>query len=75
MMTGEQKLDFIRDQISEIRAGVRSFVLCPYCGTENTPVDKNLCCPLFAAASAAVLDRMEKQAAIDFLNSVNEKVH
>ena len=74
-MTGPEKLDFIRQQIGEIQVGVKSFILCPYCGTENTPVDEKLCCELFAEASAAVLDRMEKQAAVDFLSAVQDKVH
>ncbi len=74
-MTGEQKLASIQQQIIEIKAGLRSFVQCPYCGAENTPVDEKLCCALFAEASKAVLDRMEKQAAIDFLNTVNDRVH
>jgi hypothetical protein len=74
-MTGEQKIEFIRDQIFQIRAGVLSFITCPYCGTENTPADEHLCCELFGEASTGVLDRMEKQAAIDFLNTVADKVH
>jgi hypothetical protein len=74
-MTGEQKLAFLQQQIIEIKAGLRSFIQCPYCGAENTPVDETLCCALFAEASKAILDRMEKQAAIDFLDAVHERVN
>jgi hypothetical protein len=74
-MTGEQKLAFLQQQIIEIKAGLRSFTQCPYCGAENTPVDEKLCCALFAEASKAILDRMEKQAAIDFLDAVHERVN
>ena len=74
-MTGPEKLDFIRQQIMQVRAGLLSFIVCPYCGEENTPVDEKLCCELFAEASAAVLDRMEKQAAVDFLSAVQDRVH
>ena len=74
-MTGEQKIALIQQQICEIRAGLLSFITCPYCGAENTPADEKLCCTLFGEAGAAVLDRMEKQEAIDFLNTVNDKVH
>lgn len=74
-MTGEQKIEFIRDQILQVRAGLLSFVLCPYCGHENTPVDERVCCKLFSDASVAVFDRMEKQEAIDFLNTVQDKVN
>jgi hypothetical protein len=74
-MTGPQKLDFIRDQILQVRAGLLSFITCPYCGEENTPVDEKMCCPLFAEAGTAVLDRMEKQQAIDFLRTIQDKVN
>lgn len=74
-MTGPQKLDFIRDQILQVRAGLLSFITCPYCWEENTPVDEKMCCPLFAEAGTAVLDRMEKQQAIDFLRTIQDKVN
>lgn len=74
MMTGPQKLEFIKSQIMQVRAGLLSFVQCPYCGHENTPVDEKLCCALFGEASAAVLDRMEKQEAVDFLSAVQDRV-
>lgn len=73
-MTGKQKLEFIRDQICELRAGLKTFIVCPYCGEENTPVDEKICCPLFAEASHAVLDRLEKQEAIDFLAKIQDRV-
>lgn len=74
-MTGEQKLAYLQQQIVEIRAGLLTFVTCPYCGTENTPADERLCCPLFAEASAAILDRLEKQEAVDFLAQVQDRVN
>ena len=73
-MTGAQKLDYIRDQIFQVRAGLLSFVTCPYCGQENTPADDHLCCKLFGEASAAVLDRLEKQEAVDFISTIQDKV-
>ena len=74
-MTGEQKIEYIQRQILEIKAGLLSFVTCPYCGTENTPADEYLCCKLFADASAAVMDRMEKQEAVDFMSKVQDRVN
>ena len=74
IMSPEQKLNFIRDQIVQVRTGMLSFITCPYCGKENTPVDEYLCCKLFGDASMAVIDRMDKQAAIDFLNQVQDRV-
>lgn len=73
-MTGEQKLDYIRDQIAQVRAGLLTFILCPYCGAENMPVDEHLCCKLFGEASMAIVDRTEKQEAIDFLGKVQDNV-
>lgn len=66
----ERKLEFIRDQILAVRAGELAWVLCPYCGGENTPVDTHLCCQLFGEASMAIMDRIEKQEAIDFLSEI-----
>jgi hypothetical protein len=70
-----QKLDFIRDQIMQVRAGLLTFITCPYCGEENTPADTHVCCKLFGEAAMAVIDRMDKQAAIDFLKTVQDKVN
>ena len=74
-MTGEQKLQHLSQQIAEIKAGLLTFITCPYCGTENTLADTHLCCPLFAEATTAILDRLEKQQAIDFLNTIADRVH
>ena len=74
-MTGQQKIEAIHSQILQVRTGLLSFITCPYCGGENTPVDKYLCCALFKEASEAVMDRMEKQEAIDFLSMVQDKVN
>lgn len=74
-MTPEEKLAFLSDQINAVRRGQLSFLLCPYCGTENTPVDEKLCCELFGRASQAVLDRLDKQAAIDFIQGVQENAN
>jgi hypothetical protein len=75
ILSPAQKLDFIRDQIAQIRAGLLTFILCPYCGEENTPVDKHVCCKLFGEAAMAVIDRMDGQAAVDFLKTVQDRVN
>jgi hypothetical protein len=72
-VTGEQKIEFIRNQIFQVRAGLLSFIACPYCGHENTPVDERVCCKLFGEASMAVMDRIEKQEAIDFISTIQYK--
>jgi hypothetical protein len=74
-MTGHQKLDFIRDQICQHRAGLLSFITCPYCGHENTPVDERVCCKLFGDASMAVIDRLDKEIAIAFIGTVQDRVN
>lgn len=73
--TPSQKIKFIRDQIQSIRAGKLSVILCPYCGGENTPVDEKVCCQLFGEACMAIMDRIEKQEAIDFLEQVQDRVN
>lgn len=74
-MSPEQKLDFIRDQVCQIRAGLLTFLTCPYCGGTNTPVDEHVCCKLFGEASMAVIDRLDKELAIDFISKVQDKVN
>jgi hypothetical protein len=74
-MTGEQKLAYLEQQVTEIRMGLLTFMTCPYCGKENTPADERLCCALFGEATTAILDRLEKQQAIDFLNTIADRVH
>lgn len=71
-MTPQQKIEAIHQQIVQVKSGLLTFVTCPYCGAENTPADVNLCCKLFAEASHAVLDRMDKQEAIDFLEQIQD---
>lgn len=71
----EQKLDFIADQIKAIRSGELTWMLCPYCGHENTPVDEKVCCELFAMASHAVIDRLNKEEAIKFCETVQERAN
>ena len=73
-MTGEQKLEYLESQISQVRAGLLGFVTCPYCGVENTPIDEHLCCTLFKDATDAILDRIEKQESVDFLSAIQDKV-
>lgn len=71
-MTGEQKIEFIAQQIADVRAGDRSSIFCPYCGTRNRPSDEFLCCALFGEASAAILDRTEKTEAIEFMSKAHD---
>jgi hypothetical protein len=75
IMTPREKLQFIQGQISEIRAGLLTFIQCPYCGKENVPETDFLCCELFGQASAAILDRLEKQDAIAFLSTIQDKAN
>lgn len=71
-MTPIEKIEFIRQQIAEVCSRNVDWVLCPYCGGQNEPSTKYICCKLFREASAAVLDRMEKEDALHFLEAVQE---
>jgi hypothetical protein len=70
-----EKLAFIEEQIREVQAGLLPFITCPYCGRENMPADQYLCCALFEEAASAIMDRIEKQEAIDYLRTVQDKVN
>lgn len=75
MMTGEQNIEYLRQQIVQAREGLLTFISCPYCGHENTPVDEYVCCALFGDGCVAVLDRIEKQEAVDFLSTIQDRVN
>jgi|HubBroStandDraft_1064217.scaffolds.fasta_scaffold12576_9 hypothetical protein len=72
-MTPEQKLKFLHAQILAVRAGELKWLLCPYCGVKNHPTNEHLCCQLFSDATVAILDRMEKQDALDFMGHVADR--
>jgi hypothetical protein len=72
-MTPEERLTFIQDQILQVRAGELKWMLCPYCGEENYPSNEFLCCKLFFDATGAILDRLERQDAIDFMANVADR--
>lgn len=80
-MSPEQKLQFLEDQISQVRSGELGWMLCPYCGTENIPdktgkdKEKLTCCKTFAAAVIAILDRIDKREAMDFMENVADRTH
>lgn len=74
-MTPEEKLQFLEDQILQVRAGELQFMLCPYCGTENSDRDQPCCCKLFVDAVDAILTRMDKQDAVDFMENVADRTH
>jgi len=67
----EQKLEFIRLQILAVKAKERDFFLCPYCGKENYE-GMLFCCAMFSEAATAVLDRMEKSEAIEFMQKAHD---
>ena len=41
-MPPEKKLDYLRDQIMQVRAGLLTFLTCPYCGEARDGRDSPL---------------------------------
>lgn len=78
-MTPEQKLQFLEDQVVQVRTGALDWMLCPYCGAENTQdrsgknKEKLVCCKPFETAVLAIIDRADKQAAMDFMENVADR--
>jgi len=66
-LTPDEKLKFLHDQIVQVKQGDSSSIFCPYCGVRNRPSEEYLCCKLFAEATSAILDRMDKTDAIEFM--------
>lgn len=58
-----------------MRAGETKKILCPYCGELNRKSNEFLCCELFQDACNAVVDRMDKQDAIDFMNKTHDNAN
>lgn len=72
-LSPQQKIEYLEDCICAIKSGAPNIIVCPYCGVKNSEHMVYLCCALFGEATTAILDRMEKQQAIDFFANVSDK--
>ena len=68
----KEKLEFLAMQVVAIRAGKEAKITCPYCAVESTP-EMPLCCPAYAKAMDAVLERFEAAEKIAFVNRVMDR--
>ena len=68
----KEKLEFLAMQVVAVRAGKGAQITCPYCGVTSTP-DTALCCPAYAKAMNAVLERFEAADKIAFVNRVMDR--
>ena len=72
-MTGEEKLEFVRDQMQEIwRTGQEKHVHCPYCLT-TVAIGKPACCGTLHRAVNAVIEAREMVDRIEFANKILER--
>jgi hypothetical protein len=59
-----KRLEFLQREYWRLRNGKQRFMRCPYCTEKatkrNFPHMPRLCCPMFAKAFKAILDRQEK---------------
>ncbi len=72
-LTPDQKLQYLEFSIRAIRLGASNAIVCPYCGVKNSEHRVYLCCKTFGDAMDAILNRMEKQEAIEFFSTVSDK--
>ena len=70
-MTPEEKIAEVERQVREVRAGDLSEITCPYCGM-GVKMDGVFCCPTLTAAIDAVLERMQVNEAIEFIDRVTD---
>jgi hypothetical protein len=58
-----RRLEFIQKEYWRLRNGKARFMRCPYCTSDarmkNWPDAQKICCPMFAKAFRAILDRQE----------------
>ena len=67
MLMADKRMEAVERQLHKhIPAGIPRRILCPYCGTWNSPKGRTFCCDLLRKAVVTVLvaDRALKQAAV-----------
>lgn len=70
-MTPEDKLAEVERQVRAIRAGEISEISCPYCGL-GVKMDGVFCCPTLTTAIDAVLERLQVNDALEFIDRVTD---
>ena len=72
-MTGQEKLEFVRNQMQEIwRTGQEKHVHCPYCLT-TVAVGQPACCGTLYRAVNAVIEAREMVDRFEFANKIRER--
>lgn len=59
----QRRLEFLQREYWRLRNRKQRFMRCPYCtekGTHKNYPQRGICCPMFAQAFKAILDRQEK---------------
>jgi len=70
-MTPDEKIAEVERQVREVRAGDLSEITCPYCGM-GVRMDGIFCCQTLVTAIEAVLERLQVNESIDFINRVTD---
>jgi len=70
-MTPDEKVAEVERQVREVRAGDLSEITCPYCGM-GVRMDGIFCCQTLVTAIEAVLERLQVNESIDFINRVTD---
>lgn len=68
------RIQWIEEQVSDIRRGFIDKIRCPYCNALNK-VDTEMCCDKFKTACAAVLFREDQQDRADLAAEIADKVN
>jgi len=56
----ELKMEFLQREYWRVHQKKQDYMRCPYCLSENPIGIDPMCCPLFAKALKAILDRQEE---------------
>lgn len=70
-MTPEERLAYVERQVRAVRAGELTEITCPYCGL-GVKMDGIFCCETIYLAIDAVLERLDVNESIDFINRVTD---
>lgn len=71
LMTPEERLSEVERQVRAVRTGDLTEITCPYCGL-GVKMDGVFCCQTLVTAIDAVLERLQVNEAIEFIDRVTD---
>lgn len=74
VMLPAEKIQFVAQQIADVRSGEANKIFCPYCQGKNRP-DEEFCCDLLTRCVKAILDHEQTMAEVRLQEQIAEACH